>query len=282
MTDHRPDGVSRRDLLKTIAVAGAGMGLAQLGIPLDASAEPVRLIDDTAPPPAADSMMNVKFEPRDVVRVAIVGTGLRGRSTLNELLGVGNVRITALCDIVPDKVEKAKAQMKKAGHDYEPAVYTNGERDFERLCARDDIDIVYTATPWRWHVPVCVAAMKNGKHAATEVPAALTIEDCWTLVDTSEKTRRHCMMMENCCYGYNETLVLQMVKAGLFGELKHGGAAYNHDLRSILFETRDEGLWRRARAHGAQRQSLSHARPRSRSRGISASIAATDSTTWCP
>jgi hypothetical protein len=246
MTDHTTDGVSRRDLIKTIAVAGAGMGLAHLGLPDDAGAEPLRLIDEVPRPTAAASMMGVKFEPRDVVRIAIVGTGLRGRSTLNEFLGVGNVRITALCDIVPDKVEMAKAQMKKAGHDYEPAVYTAGERDFEKLCARDDIDIVYTATPWRWHVPVSVAAMKNGKHAATEVPAALTIEDCWTLVDTSEKTRRHCIMMENCCYGYNETMVLQMVKAGLFGELKHGGAAYNHDLRSILFETRDEGLWRRA------------------------------------
>jgi len=251
MTDERTDSVSRRDLIKTIAVAGAGMGLAHLGLPDDASGEPVRLADEAPPPSAAATMMGVKFEPRDVVRVAIVGTGLRGRSTLNELLGVGNVKITALCDIVPDKVEKAKAQMKKAGHDYEPAVYTGGERDFEKLCARDDVDIVYTATPWQWHVPVCVAAMKNGKHAATEVPAALTIEDCWTLVDTSEKTRRHCIMMENCCYGYNETMVLQMVKGGLFGELKHGGAAYNHDLRSILFETRDEGLWRRA--HHTQR-----------------------------
>jgi predicted dehydrogenase len=246
MTDHTTDGVSRRDLIKTIAVAGAGMGLAHLGLPGGAGAEPVRLVHEEPRPTAAATMMGVKFEPRDIVRIAIVGTGLRGRSTLNELLGVGNVKITALCDIVPDKVEKAKAEMKKAGHDYEPAVYTGGERDFEKLCARDDIDIVYTATPWRWHVPVSVAAMKNGKHAATEVPAALTIEDCWTLVDTSEKTRRHCIMMENCCYGYNETMVLQMVKGGLFGELKHGGAAYNHDLRSILFETRDEGLWRRA------------------------------------
>jgi len=110
MTDERTDGVSRRDLIKTIAVAGAGMGLAHLGLPNDASAEPVRLIEDVTPPSAAASMMGVKFEPRDVVRIAIVGTGLRGRSTLNELLGVGNVKITALCDIVPDKVEKAKAQ----------------------------------------------------------------------------------------------------------------------------------------------------------------------------
>src|SRR6478735_5466322 len=135
MTDHRTDGVSRRDLIKTIAVASAGMGLAQFGLPGDANAEPIRLADEVPPPSAAASMMGVKFEPRDVVRIGIVGTGLRGRSTLNEFLGVPNVKITALCDIVPDKVEKAKAQMKKAGHDYEPAVYTGGERDFEKLCA---------------------------------------------------------------------------------------------------------------------------------------------------
>ena len=246
MHDDSPNGISRRELLKTIAGASAGLGMAQFGLPVEAAAAIVHADAGLTPPPLADSMMDVRFKPRDVVRIAIVGTGLRGRSTLKELLGVGNVRITALCDIVPEKVALAKAQMQQAGHDYEPAVFTGGERDYEKLCARDDIDLVYTATPWRWHVPVVLSAMRNGKHAATEVPAALSVEECWALVDASEKTRRHCMMMENCCYGYNELLVLQMVRAGLFGELKHGGAAYNHDLRSILFETRDEGLWRRA------------------------------------
>ena len=241
MTDDTTNDISRRDLLKTLTAATIGASAAQLG-----SAAEVHADTAVAPPSAAESMMGVKFEPRDTVRIAIVGTGLRGRSVLNELLGVGNVRIAALCDLVPSKVTQAIGMMKRAGHDYEPAVYTNGERDFENLCARDDIDIVYTATPWKWHVPVCLSAMNNGKHAATEVPAAFTIEDCWKLVDTSEKTRRHCMMMENCNYGYNELLVLQLVRAGVFGALKHGGAAYNHDLRAILFETRDEGLWRRA------------------------------------
>ena len=243
MTDDSAHGVSRRDLIKSVAAVGAGFGLSQLGFPSDAHAAP-------EPPggsaPLLPSMMDVRFEPHAVPRIAIVGTGLRGRSTLGELLGVGGVKITALCDIVPDKVEMAKAMMRKAGHDYEPAVYTGGERDFEKLCARDDVDFVYTATPWPWHVPVAMSAMTHGKHVGTEVPVAFTIEDSWKLVDTSEKTRRHCMMMENCCYGYNELLVLQMVRAGVFGQLKHGGAAYNHDLRSILFETRDEGLWRRA------------------------------------
>ena len=98
-------------------------------------------------------MIGVPFERHDTVRIAIVGTGLRGRSMLNEWVAVPNVKITALCDIVPAKVEMAKAQMKRAGHDYEPATFTNGEHDFENLVKRDDIDFVYTATPWQWHVP---------------------------------------------------------------------------------------------------------------------------------
>ncbi len=191
-------------------------------------------------------MLGVPFSKHAVVRVAIVGTGLRGRSVLHELLGVDNVRITALCDTVPEKIEMAVKQMREAGHTYEPARFSGGERAYEQLVQRDDIDLVYTATPWQFHVPVCLAAMKAGKHAATEVPAAYTIDELWKLVDASERSRKHCIMMENCSYGYNELLVLNMVRAGVFGELKHGGAAYNHDLREILFENRDEGLWRRA------------------------------------
>ena len=225
--------MDRRDLLKSAAAAGAGIALAQFGVD-EASASPT----PDSPATIRDSMAGVPFEPRQTVRIAIVGTGLRGRSMLNEWLGVDNVRITALCDIVPDKVEQARYMMRRAGHDYEPAVFTSGERAFEELCRRDDIDIVYTATPWEWHVPVCLEAMRAGKHAATEVPAAYTIDDCWKLVDTSERTRRHCIMMENCNYGYNELLVLQIVRSGLLGEIKAGGAAYNHDLRAILFENR--------------------------------------------
>jgi hypothetical protein len=78
-----------------------------------------------------------------------------------------------------------------------------------------------------------------------EVPAARTLDDCWLLVNTSEATRRHCIQLENCCYGYNELLVWNLVKAGVLGELTHGACAYNHDLRSILFSNNGEGLWRR-------------------------------------
>ena len=111
--------------------------------------------------------------------------------------------------------------------------------------ARDDLDLVIIATPWDWHVEMAVAAMKHGKHAALEVPAATSIEDCWKLVDTSEQTRRHCMMLENCCYGSNETTVLRMAHAGLFGDLLYGEGAYIHDLRDELFSNKGEGLWRR-------------------------------------
>ena len=207
--DSRP--LSRRDLLKSATVTGAGLALTGLN-PTPAASSPV-----TRHPSRGTShatMAGVPFERHETVRIGIVGTGLRGKSVLNEWLAVDHVRITALCDIVPEKVEQARQMMRRAGHDYEPAVLTSGERDFENLCRRDDVDLVYTATPWNWHVPVCLAAMEHGKHAATEVPAATTIEDCWRLVDTSERTRRHCLLMENCTYGYNELLVLSMVRAG--------------------------------------------------------------------
>jgi predicted dehydrogenase len=249
MTD-QPNDPTRRDLLRGAAIAGAGFAL---GVPSDAHGALMPLTPIALPQPVqtAPTMLGVPFERRDVVRVAIVGTGLRGRSVLHELLGVDNVKITALCDTVPEKVEMAAKQIRDAGHTYEPARFTSGERAFEQLVQRDDIDLVYTATPWQWHVPICLAAMRAGKHAATEVPAAYTVDECWKLVDTSERTRRHCILMENCSFGYNELLVLNMVRAGVFGDLKHGGAAYNHDLREILFENRDEGLWRRA--HHTQR-----------------------------
>ncbi len=226
--------VTRRDLLKAAGLAGAGLAMSR---PAEAAPLPPRTRSEA-------SMMGVPFGRHETVRVAIVGTGLRGTSVLGELLAVDGVRITALCDIVPAKAARAAKMVTDAGQPA-PALYTTGERAFEELVKRDDIDIVYTATPWPWHVPVCLAAMEAGKHAATEVPAASSIEDAWALVRTSERTRRHCMMMENCCYDFNEMLVDTMVKAGRFGEVLYAEAAYIHDLRDLLFEDRDEGLWRR-------------------------------------
>ncbi|HKQ05423.1 MAG TPA: Gfo/Idh/MocA family oxidoreductase [Blastocatellia bacterium] len=243
--------LSRRDLLKSVSMAGAALGLTSFGPGNEREA--IATDTPTGEPQARyDTMIGVRFEPRDVMRLAIVGVGLRGTSVLGEFLNIDNVRITAVCDVVKEKCQRA-AKMIEAKGQKPPAIYANGDHDFENLCKRDDIDFVYTATPWEWHVPVMLAALSNGKHGGTEVPAAYTVEDCWRLVEASEKSRRHCMIMENCCYGYTEMMVLNMVRAGLFGELVHGECAYNHDLREILFEDKDEGLWRRA--HHTRRDS---------------------------
>lgn len=189
------------------------------------------------------TMIGVPFERHERIRMGVIGTGGRGTGVMGNFLAT-DVEVKALCDVIPARAERAKARVEKAGQKA-PELYTNGERDFERLCAREDLDLVLIATPWKWHAPMAISAMKHGHHAAVEVPVATSIEDCWALVNTSEQTRRHCIMLENCCYGETELLVLNMVRAGVFGDLTHGGAAYNHDLRSILFGAQGEGEWRR-------------------------------------
>ncbi|MCL4818176.1 MAG: Gfo/Idh/MocA family oxidoreductase [Vicinamibacteria bacterium] len=238
MSDHTKP-VSRRDLLVAAGSATAGLALAGASSGQQAAAAPVE-----RPATGHATMIGVPFEKRDVVRVGLIGCGGRGMSLLDDLLGIPGVEVNAVCDVVASKVTAAQARVTRKGRP-RPVGFTNGERDFENLCRRDDLDLVYVATPWNWHVPMSVAAMENGKHVGVEVPAANTLEECWTLVETSERTRRHCVILENCCYGYAELAVLRMVREGLLGEVLHAEAAYNHDLREILFSNEGEGLWRR-------------------------------------
>ncbi|WP_263351548.1 Gfo/Idh/MocA family protein [Acidicapsa acidisoli] len=188
------------------------------------------------------TMIGIPFAPVDP-KIGIIGTGGRGTSLLQNLLAA-DIKVHALCDVVREKAEHAQSLVVKSGQSA-PELYTNGDHAFESLVAREDLNLVIIATPWNWHVEMAVAAMTHGKHAAVEVPAATSIEDCWKLVDTSEQTRRHCIMLENCCYGYNETLILRMIHEGLFGDLLYGEGAYLHDLREELFSSKGEGLWRR-------------------------------------
>jgi len=243
------DQLHRRDLLKQALATGAGLAAAGALTPLPAIAESITAATapDAVPerPAGAKTMKGVPFARHPVVRFAIVGTGLRGRSILSELLAIDGVKIVAVADIAPEKAARAVKMCTDAGQEA-PAVYTNGERDYERLVQRDDIDYVYTATPWEWHVPVLLAALKAGKHCGAECPVGATLKDLWALVDASEQAQRHCMQLENCNYGYNEMLVNRLVHDGVLGEVLYGSAAYLHDLRAILFENRDEGLWRRA------------------------------------
>lgn len=188
--------------------------------------------------------MQMPFERRDPVRFGIIGVGERGSLMLDLLLAIPQARVTAVCDIVPEKTLRARDRIVQAGQPT-PGIFDRGDEDFRNLVRRDDVDFIYIATPWDWHVPMALASMSAGKDAGVEVPAATTIEGCWQLVDASERTRRHCIMMENCCYGETELLILNMVRGGLFGELIYGEGGYLHDLRGELFSDAGEGLWRR-------------------------------------
>ncbi len=250
MRDDRADAphdrrtLDRRELLK---LGAAGLGAAALAgsLPDPASAaETPRRSRSRERERGGAQEGPFAADPIEVVRIGFVGIGGMGSVHVQNLLQVEGVKLTALCDIRPAHAERARDWVVEAGQ-AEPTLYTRGETDFVRMCEEEDLDLVYNATPWRWHVPICVAAMENGKHTATEVPAAYTLDDCWRLVETAEAQRKHCVMMENVNYGRWEMLVFHMIRRGLFGEILHGEGGYLHDLRAIKFADTGEGLWRR-------------------------------------
>jgi hypothetical protein len=218
------DDITRRQAIKlgVLGVGGAVLGEGCAGSqPQEAAPDQREQQPVSEQPFAAPSM--------DVVRIGFVGVGGMGSVHCRNLLRIEGAQLAAICDIVPEKVTRIQDLAVEAGQP-RPTGYSRGEYDFVRMCEEEDLDLVYTATPWRWHVPVCVAAMKNGKHAATEVPAAVTIDECWELVETAETLQK----------------VFHMVRLGLFGEVLHAEGGYLHDLRGIKFSSEGEGLWRRA------------------------------------
>jgi predicted dehydrogenase len=176
------------------------------------------------------------------LRVGIVGVGDRGSYHLDVLLGMDSVEVKALCDVDDGFLYRGRKWVTDAGKPA-PALYSRGTTDYLRLCDRDDLDLVITATPWQFHAPVCIAAMKSGKHAATEVPAALHLEECWEMVELSEKTGKHCTMLEQVNYMSDGLAVLNMAQQGIFGDLLHAAGGYVHDLRLVKFDPEREP-WR--------------------------------------
>jgi len=245
---------SRRDFLKASLLAGVGASLAgAAGGCATPSNSVVAAVNggilsadysSTRPRPAGQKPVNnLTTAPMDRVRVAVIGLH-RGMTHVNNCLGIEFADIVAVCDIFDDRAQAA-ADLCKKRSGKRPVVYSGNENIWEQLVARDDIDAVYIATPWRWHVPMCLKTMEHGKHAFVEVAAALTVDDCWQLVDASERLQKHCVMLENCCYGENELFVLNLARQGVFGNLTHAECAYLHDLRSLLFTYNAEGDWRR-------------------------------------
>jgi len=169
----------------------------------------------------------------DVVRVGFIGIGNRGFGAVERMTRIEGVKINALCDLRPEQVEKARQLVAAAGH--KPALYSGGPEVWKKLAERDDLDLVYILTPWAWHTPMAVFSMEHGKHVCVEVPAAKTIEEAWQLVSTSERTRKHCMMVENCCYDASELLTLSMARQGFFGEIVHCEGGYIHNLQELMF-----------------------------------------------
>ena len=224
---------SRRAFLRNSAV-GVGLGAGAF-----AAAHGQR----PAAPPSYSDPEGFAVDPLEKVRVAFVGVGLQGGSHVKNFLGIEGVDIRAVCDIDAPRAQEVAGWVKDAGHE-PPEVYSRDENDWRRLIEKGEVDLIFNATPWRWHVPVCVEAMKAGIHTAVEVPAAYTLDDCWQLVETAESTQRHCVMMENCNYGRAELMALRMARSGVLGEIIHAEGAYIHDLRSIKFSDANEGLWR--------------------------------------
>ncbi len=179
----------------------------------------------------------------ETVRIGFIGLGMRGPGAVNRMSKIEGVEIKALCDLRPEQAEKAKTMLEGTPHN--PDLYSGGDNAWKDMVDRDDLDLIYIATPWDWHVPMAVFAMEAGKHAAVEVPAAKTIDECWELVETSERTKKHCMMLENCCYDFFELLTLNMSRQGYFGEIIHGEGAYIHDLLDLNFDKNAyEDMWR--------------------------------------
>jgi hypothetical protein len=227
---------SRRSFLKYSALVGLGAALPGLASAAGAENPGTR-------PSGGKPVQDLTTTPLEKVRVAVIGLH-RGMEHVRCALGIEFADVVAVCDIVPDRAEAAAAACEKMGRK-RPAIYAGTDRIWEQLVSRDDLDAVYIATPWNWHVPMALRAMSQGKHAFIEVAAAMTVDDCWRLVDASEREQRHCVMLENCCYGENELFVLNLARQGVFGELVHAECAYLHDLRTVLFQLGSEGDWRR-------------------------------------
>ena len=194
-------------------------------------------------PEGQKDVIELTCNPIDTIRIGFIGLGMRGSGAVKRYTFIDNVKIIALCDVVPENVEKIQQVLREKGLPIADT-YT-GTDDWKKICERDDIDLIYVCTHWDLHTPIAIYAMEHGKHVATEVPAALTIEECWQLVNTAEKTRKHCMQLENCNYDFFEIATLNRAQPGLFGEIVHCEGAYIHDLRFLNFdENGDWNMWR--------------------------------------
>lgn len=188
-------------------------------------------VETPARPAGQEDVIQLTAPKIDTVRVGFIGLGMRGPGAVERWTHIPGTKIVALCDLLPERVESSQKILKNAGLP-EAAAYS-GEEGWKQLCERKDLDLVYIVTDWKHHAEMGVYAMEHGKHVAIEVPAAMTLDEIWKLIDTSERTRKHCMQLENCVYDFFELTSLNMAQQGVFGEILHVEGAYIHNLEDF-------------------------------------------------
>ena len=235
--------MNRKEFLRRSVVGATLLGTSSLGYSRTSVAE-IEAFLSSNKKQGQKHAVGMTCPPIETVRVGIIGLGMRGSDAVRRYIHIEGARVVALCECRREKLDAAQETLTKSG--LSKAVEFFGDDAWMEMCRRDDIDLIYICTPWEQHTPQAVYAMKHGKHVAIEVPAALTLKECWQLVDTCEETRRHCMMLENCCYDFFELTTLNMVQKGLLGEVVHAECAYIHDLRSLLFNKENGyyNMWR--------------------------------------
>jgi len=189
-------------------------------------------LTDPKRPAGQENALKMAADPIPVVRVGFIGVGSRGAGAVKRFTYIKDAQIVAVCDLLQenaDKIQKMLQEKEYAGK----VDYYVGEDTWKQVCGRDDIDLIYICTDWVKHTPMAVYAMEHGKHVAVEVPAATSIKECWDLVNTCERTRKHCMMLENCVYDFFELTALSMAQQGLFGELYYAEGGYIHNLDAV-------------------------------------------------
>jgi predicted dehydrogenase len=175
-------------------------------------------------------VLQLKTEPLPVVRVAFIGLGMRGPGAVERMTHIDGVEVVALCDVEQKNTEKVNKILEKRGKPKAEEFYGDTSV-WRKVTALPNVDLIYIATDWKSHAKMGIQAMKDGKHVAIEVPAAMTMDEIWALINTSEQTRKHCMQLENCVYDFFELTTLNMVQQGLLGEVIHGEGAYIHGLQ---------------------------------------------------
>ena len=188
-----------------------------------------KIVIETPQRPAGQKdVLSLALPKKKVVRIGLVGLGMRGPGAVENFSLIPGVQVVALCDYEEERAVKQNERLRKNG--LAPAAVYYGEKGYEELCKRPDIDLVYIATDWDHHAIVAKCALENGKNVADEVPSAMNLQECWDLINLAEQKQLNCMILENCCYDWFEMRTLNMAQHGVFGEILRAQGAYIHNL----------------------------------------------------